>query len=337
MNTQTLQISRDELCQLPSRERLEYVERIMICYPRWNAIVERIKECHSLNTLASEPECMVLVGPTGAGKSTLVGSYIAEFPREITETGVYQPVVRTVVHPKATIANVQTDMLRALHDPLAGSGTIGKRDIRIYKYFMDCKVELLVIDELQHFVDRESEKVLIEVSNWLKTLIKETGVACLLIGLEREAELLLDSNPQLSRLFGDPLVLSPFVWDESNPKSTVEEFRKLLAEIDYLLPLKKLSNLSDREMAWRIYVATNGVINNVMKLLRKGTRLAIELGVDWLDYDILSQTFIRHLAGKRRGISNPFVGDSPVQTVPEKPYVSSYARATNRRSKSHNV
>jgi len=42
---------------------------------------------------------------------------------------------------------------------------------------------LLILDEVQHFRDRDSRRVLENARNWLKTLIKETGVACVLVGL----------------------------------------------------------------------------------------------------------------------------------------------------------
>jgi len=61
----------------------------------------------------------------------------------------------------------------------------------------DCQVELLILDEVQHFRDRDSRRVLENASNWLKTLIKETGVACVLVGLQGEAEEVVRLNPQL--------------------------------------------------------------------------------------------------------------------------------------------
>jgi len=46
-----------------------------------------------------------------------------------------------------------------------------------------CKVELLILDEFQHFQDRDSLKVLKTASDWLKLLMDENGVPIVLAGL----------------------------------------------------------------------------------------------------------------------------------------------------------
>ncbi len=52
---------------------------------------------------------------------------------------------------------------------------------------------MLILDEFQHFIDRDSAKVLKTVSDWLKTLILDTNLPIILIGLP-EAEQILQLN-----------------------------------------------------------------------------------------------------------------------------------------------
>jgi len=288
-----------------SRELRAQIEGIRVAYPRWQRIVEEIGRCQEWGPLAAEPPCLLLVGPTGAGKSTLVGTYAQEHPAVLTEEGVTYPVVRATIPSPATIKALAIALLAALGDPRAASGTVGAMTYRLTHYFRDCKVELLILDELQHFRDRDNRRVLKNASNWLKTLIKETGVACVLVGLQGEAEEVVRLNPQLARLFGAPHALLPFAWEERRPE-TVREFVAFLTLLEGALPLAERPDLSELGMARRLHTASGGVMAYLMELLRGATYLALTEGRVTLDRDVLGRAFEQRLASLRRGTANPF-------------------------------
>ncbi len=291
-----------------SRELRAQVEGIRVAYPRWQRIVAEIGRCQEWGPLAAEPPCLLLVGPTGAGKSTLVGTYAQEHPAVLTEGGVTYPVVRATIPTPATIKALAIALLAALGDLRAASGTVGAMTYRLTQYFRDCQVELLILDEVQHFRDRDSRKVLENASNWLKTLLKETGVSCVLVGLQGEAEEVVRVNRQLARLFGDAHVLLPFVWEERQPE-TVREFRTFLDLLDEMLPLPERAGLAEHETARRLYLASEGIVAYLMELVRRATYLAVVQGRDRLDASLLAAAFEQRLAGARRGVANPFAGD----------------------------
>lgn len=297
---------------LPGPQRVPYVEQIRVVYPRWNDILTEIAACHVSQPYAAEPPCLLLLGPTGAGKSTLISSYAQRYPRVVTATSVSMPVVRAAIPVPATIKNMLEVLLRALGDPRAANGTIGGMTLRLVSYFKDCGVQLLILDELQHFYDKDNQRVLLMVSDWLKRFIKEeTKVACVLVGLEEQADQIVNANSQLARLFGDPYSLAPFQWDEAQPE-TVKEFRTFLMQLESLLPLHEPSNLANRERAWRCFVACGGVTAYLMALIRHATTSALRANREHLDDILLMEAFDKRLAGKRRGIPNPFIGDPPL-------------------------
>ena len=82
---------------VPDRALLQQVESIRVTYPRWQRILDEIARCHTLGPVAAEPPCLLLVGPTGAGKSTLVGAYARAYPPALTETGATYPVLRATM------------------------------------------------------------------------------------------------------------------------------------------------------------------------------------------------------------------------------------------------
>jgi hypothetical protein len=278
--------------------------------------MEAIGRCHNLNAVAAEPQCLLLTGPTGAGKSTLLATYAHRYPTAFVEAGVHRPIVQATIMSRATVKNLATMILLALGDPRAGTGTEGSMTLRIMRYFGDCQVEMLILDELQHFVDQDSSgRILQNASNWLKTLIKETRVACVLTGLQREAEQVVSVNPQLARLFGDPYMLEPFRWDETRPE-TVQEFRAFLEMVEQQLPLREPSYLASMDIARRCFVACDGVIGYLMRLLRGACHFALAMGIEHLDVELLAAAFDERLAMRRRGKANPFVGALPELHLP---------------------
>jgi len=333
-------LTHEEILQLPHLERIRYVEYIRIRFPLWEKLYNKLQRCHELKAIAAEPPCMLLVGPTGAGKTTLAASYARKYPPIFTETVTLRPVVMATTPSTANVHNLIMNLLEALGDPAALKGSIGAKERRLLRYFKEiCKVELLILDELQHFVDRDNQKILLNASNWLKTFIKETKVSCLLIGLQDDAEEVVNSNSQLARLFGDPYVLAPFEWDETNPDATKEIFRDFLKEIEKLLPLKEPSHLAHYDTALRCFAASGGRMCYQMKLIRTATRLALERRHECLDLDLLSQAFKEELAAERRGIPNPFIGGLPNLEEIKKNQAKLYeqekrnSRGANRRSK----
>jgi len=130
-------------------------------------------------------------------------------------------------------------------------------------------------------------------------------VACVLVGLQGEAEEVVGLNPQLARLFGAPRVLLPFVWDERRPE-TVQEFVAFLALVERALPLAERPELVEGGMARRLHAASGGVMAYLMELLRGATYLALAEGRPTLDREVLGRAFAQRLVSVRRGTANPF-------------------------------
>lgn len=81
---------------LSDAERRSLVEGIFIKSPRFTRVTEMIRRCHNHSKIAAEPECLLITGWQGMGKTTLWQDYARNFPRRVTDGGVVVPVLATV-------------------------------------------------------------------------------------------------------------------------------------------------------------------------------------------------------------------------------------------------
>lgn len=319
-------------CELSLQEqKIAQVNKIYVVYPRHQSILERIEKCHRYSSFSAEPECMFIKGRTSAGKTTISKAHLKRHPSSISKEKRVVPVLSAIIPAPATVKGVVTDMLDALGDPLAERGTIASQTLRLRRYLDDCAVEMIILDEFQHFIDRDSLVVLKTVADWLKNLINATKRPIILIGLP-EAEEVLNANEQLSRRFAHRVELLPFQFGN---EEQILEFYKFLQYLERMLPLQEASNLASSNLAPRIFYASDGYVGYVMKLIRKAAIAAIERGLEKLDLDLLSEAYEEYLKADKPGKTNPFMD--------EVFYLSDHfdqqnksdqgTRATNRRIK----
>jgi hypothetical protein len=258
-----------DFSKMSNLERQALAEKIFIEYPRLTKLLQKIKHCHQYSKIAAEPECMFISGSAGTGKTTLYEYYEQQHPRILNESGVSIPVLSAAVPQRATEKTLVSELLMRAGDPLAEKGSAYNQTSRLKKFMSGCGVEIVFLDEFQHFVDRDSEKILKNVSDWLKNLINATRSPIILLA-QPYAEQVLDvtGNEQLQRRFLLRETLEPFGWmseGETDPKKKDDkkkEFGAFLAAVDQKLPFNKLSNLSDPAIAFRFYCGTNGRVNN---------------------------------------------------------------------------
>jgi hypothetical protein len=273
---------------LPDFERKKLVEQIYISFPRLNRVFSLVEHCHHHSKIAAEPECLLITGQQGAGKTTLRRTYSRRYPRQATRDGISVPVLDAAIPVPATVKSLVTNLLSSLGDPVPDRGTIVTQTCRLKTLIGQCRVELIILDEFQHFIDRDSNVILVTISNWLKDLLNETGVPMVLIGMPY-SEVILHANAQLERRFAMCVSLDPFGWNTAERQI---EFRMFLKYLDEKLPVPRRSSLADPEMALRIFCATEGVIGYVMRLIRRAAALSIDEKRDFLDLGVLAWAYI---------------------------------------------
>jgi DNA transposition AAA+ family ATPase len=257
-----------------------------------------MEECKKSSTRYPEPTCMLIMGESGAGKSTLARQYAARYPSTRTDSGAVIPVVFVTIPARATFHSLVQKMLYVLRDPAALVGSTQDKTIRLLELLRDCRVELLIMDKGNHLYDKDTGRALENTADWVKTLILDTEIGTVILGLPK-TEAIIARNEQLSRRFAERHHLSPF---PDGP-----EFRDFLAALEADLPLRERSFLSGDDMALRIHDGSDGTIGYIMRLVREATVVALDEGSERLTLELLADSFDQYIANDKPKKTNPFL------------------------------
>jgi len=313
MRRKQMNNNREKYRKMSVEERIELVEKLFIMHPSFERCLNKIQECHQNSKISAEPFCMLITGEPGVGKTTLCKKCEERNPRVELDEKTKIPVLLARIPIPATPKNLVTVLLTALGDPLADKGTTYNQTRRLIKLLKECEVELIILDEFQHFIDKDSDRILYTISDWLKQLINETGIPIILVGLSQSVKV-LKANSQLKRRFSMQDGLSNFKWlkksdkknpDEDNTGTDIEtNFRGFLKILDDALPLAEDSHLAGKLLAYRMWKATYGNVARTMKIVRYATRLVLKSNEEKISLPLLEEAYNKLFAGDT--VKNPF-------------------------------
>lgn len=256
-----------------SEKTANKVKQIFIQSPQLTDIIDDISDCREYSDGIHEPDCMIVVGDTGSGKTTLINKYLDRNPRSETMNGSVVPILSTSLPPNATPITASEQLLSDLGDPLAfsrGSDPV-KIAVEMGELMKLCGVELIIIDEFQHMIDRKSRTILHSAADWLKMLIVHSKIPVVLFGMPYSV-VILEANNQLAGRFELQHTLEPFRLDNKENRTLYKTF---LIMLDEALPFHEPSALASPDMMKRIYAFSQGNLRRIRKLINRSARLAL--------------------------------------------------------------
>ncbi|PAD25365.1 transposase [Niallia circulans] len=284
------------------KKRKEHVKSIIIQYPRYKKILDKIEEHHQLSFGSVQPDGLFIYGETGLGKSTLLKEYESKYPRKIIDGFTKIPILYLTVPVGATPKSVASKILLNMGDPNYDRGTENNMTVRILSFVEKCEVEMIIVDEFQHLIDSESKNVLNKASNWVKNLSNEVRIPILVCGMP-ESNKVFVYNEQLDRRFCEKQSLQPFSYQS---KEEEIEFRAFLNGLDKQLPFPEQAFLADPVLAKKIFYATKGNPYYIKKLIEESTVQALKSGSDLISEDDLYISFKSISLSTRPFVINPF-------------------------------
>ncbi|MFF5395855.1 TniB family NTP-binding protein [Peribacillus butanolivorans] len=258
---------------MDNSRRIKVLKTIKVKHPDYLNTMKLIQMCHKdyLNEVRVEPLSCIITGDPGLGKTTIFKDYIAQFDETSysdvdTKRKILWANVPTPVRPNFLMSK----LLQQLGDNRFNKGTDQEgRRARLVGYIKDCGIELIMLDEFQHFVNLKNKKPLFHYADWFKLLINETKVPIILFGLDYAHDV-LNENEQLKRRYKREYRLKPFAY---KTKENVLVFKKVLSQIEKQLPFDEESQIKDHSDI--IHFATKGIMDNVMSLIREASILSI--------------------------------------------------------------
>lgn len=256
------------------KERRTAANAIFIPRGFTDRFVDAMQELREGSREGAEAMCLVVVGERGVGKTTLLERYADMNPAQrIVDENVVtitRPVVYLAFPPSPTLKGSATAFLTALAGKSSARGSRSDLTQRIKELLTDLRTELVIADEFQH-VRAEGARGKSEVANWLKNIIKDTGVPFVLSGMPETVDI-IQADDQLHSLTEEPTIITPYDWETTASQNA---WRALLAKIDLELPFNQRSELAAEDTARDLFKCTTGNLRALRALLRIATVRAL--------------------------------------------------------------
>lgn len=271
---------------------------------QFDEAINAITQCHK--TAGLNPKSMVLLGESGAGKSTIVNTYRKSFPDVEREDRTERPILYTSLQARVTVNDILAGLLEACGDPEPDKGTARSLLKRLYRLTKSLGVQLIIIDEIQHVLPEHTHRRTQEAADTIKSITDLSYIPFVLTGLPHGIRLLNDTNKgknsedQLIRRFNIFLELK-------SPTLGSKAWKNLMGGYQKAIGIPSIDLTSD-EMLKRFHLATNGLHGFIANILEH----ALE------DTDGHEQVCLGHLARafemtsvSMKQTANPFLMDLP--------------------------
>jgi hypothetical protein len=228
----------------------------------------------SQETSFEEAENLFVVGEPGVGKSKLLMKFCDSHPRVVHAEFTEIPVLYVEVPSKSSIDELASAMLLKLGSPFWNCGKTKELTHQLKTLLKACKVRIILVDEVNHLVDKGGVKTHHLIADWLKELCNDARIPIILAGIPR-ATRLLETNDQLRSRFREVVAINPFSVETD---VAMTDFRNVLKSFEDLVPGGLGIEISNSIMARRIAFATGGRLREIRRLIVRVVELAFKDG-----------------------------------------------------------
>jgi hypothetical protein len=284
-----------------------------------NALQARLERLMQAEYALDDPDILMLLADTGMGKSTFLRRFARSNPSVEHETFTEIPVVYAPMPPKCPLSMIPGAILQAMGSPLWNRGTADERTGQLLTLMRTCLVRIVILDEVNHFVDRGQERTHYLAGDWIKAFSSKAKRPVIAAGIPR-ARVLLKVNEQLADRT-EIITIEPFGASglcKNQIGTALGAFRKVLVSAGF-----HCDEFDDPGNGQRFAFATAGRLRGIRKLLVRAVELAGEKSSVRIDRAHLADAFVRVIYLGAADKRNPFITqkfDGRPLTLPGEPY-----------------
>lgn len=282
-------------------QRIALISKTVVRHPKYEEAINTIEDVFRMRNSVGICKHIFCIGPSGTGKSTIKKQLREKYPAVVCEDRTCRPYICSDTPSKPTIGNMAEELLMELGEPNYSRGSVAQKTNRVLALLRELDVKLVVLDELQHFIDHGNRRTATEVSDWLKRLVDNSNTCFVLMGLERSEDI-LRANEQLRRRFSQQVTLQPFCIDKANEAGV---FARVLQHLDKQLGLEQPIELTPL-LIKQMHFATNGIMDYMVKLIIGAFQISRLNQRKKISVDILEEAFTTHIWIGGIGKLNPF-------------------------------
>lgn len=265
----------------PIAERIAYMQRDhWMRYGRADAILAQMEAIAAHPRVGRMP-CMMLVGEPNNGKSSIMRRFAKKHPPLDSDKGLKVPVLQLDDLKDADERGLYNGIIDRFGFPNNPSKQLATLEYKAYQLLAEYEVQVMMLDEFNVFAEATPSKQR-KLLNILKVMSNRRQMSFICAGTS-DAFSLMQKDQQFSSRFR-PEVLRP--WTD------IDEWRRLMAGFEQLIPLPEASGISEERFARKLMVTAEYTIGDGWELLKKmgehairkqAPRLTIEL-VDQMDW-----------------------------------------------------
>jgi len=267
-----------EMLDEPNEARIEHINKqVFIPYERAVSILEEMEDLLSHPKLNRMPNILI-IGRSNNGKTEILREFLKRHPAEDRDEldTVYAPVVYIQSPPGPSEHLFLNKMLMMLGVGVKQNSSSEKKLLQLIQVLGRVQTKILMIDELNALLAGSVTKQRFFL-NMLKYLSNELNISIVAAGTV-DAKQAVNTDKQIKSRFP----IRPITFWNSDVK-----FRKLLASFEYILPLKKESEIYKGEVAKKLYGLSEGTIGELANIVRSSAKYAIETGEEKITMDVV--------------------------------------------------
>lgn len=284
---------------------------ITLNHRRFDAAMAAIAKLHHSQQNHPHGGGLLICGPSGVGKSTILESYGSNFPAFAEGRQTVMPVLMVTCPSSATANGLISAMFDAMGYPIPSRTDLAEKTIKICKLMKMYKVELVLFDEFHHAYYSRTLADFRQLMDTVKNIMNLTKIASVLVGLE-EIDEVISTNEQLARRHSEKIEISTFKLDDDED---FKEFRAILKSFQALLVIQPEIPLYEANLARRFLIGSNGNLDYLRRILEKSVEIGCFAELNKLTQAVYAAAFREYVWKGVPDKLNPFHDESPLRPL----------------------